>query len=102
MGLASKRSDSERSQCFENNARNGRENARLGYSLALNRQVPSSLGRLHPKYHTPYVVMVIGSVLAIALIIPDDSELLAGLCVFGATIAFTIVHVAVLHLRERR
>ena len=41
--------------------------SRLGYSLALNRQIPSLIGYLHPKRSTPVVVIAIGAVLAIAL-----------------------------------
>ena len=33
--------------------------SRLAYSLATNRQIPSALGRLHPRRGTPYVAIVI-------------------------------------------
>ena len=32
--------------------------SRLGYSLALNRQIPSAIGRLHPTRATPVVIIV--------------------------------------------
>ena len=66
--------------------------SRLGYSLALNRQVPSLVGRLHPTYSTPVVIIAAGALLALALIVPGDLEFLAGIYAFGATLAFTIVH----------
>jgi APA family basic amino acid/polyamine antiporter len=75
--------------------------SRLGYSLALNRQIPSGVGRLHRRHHTPYVVIVMGAVLAFALVLPDDLEFLAGLYAFGATLAFTLVHLSVIRLRFR-
>jgi APA family basic amino acid/polyamine antiporter len=75
--------------------------SRLGYSLAVNRQIPSAMGRLHPRHRTPVVVIVAGTVLAIALVIPEDIELLAAIYAFGATLAFLIVHVSVLWLRRR-
>ena len=28
--------------------------SRLGYSLALNRQIPSAIGRLHPRARRPW------------------------------------------------
>ena len=75
--------------------------SRLGYSLALNRQIPSAVGRLHPVFSTPWVVILIGALLGIALVVPEDLELLAGIYAFGATLAFTLVHLSVLVLRRR-
>ena len=75
--------------------------SRLGYSLALNRQIPSLVGRLHPRYNTPIVLIGLGTLLAIALVIPTDLELLAAIFAFGATLAFTIVHLSVIRLRFR-
>ena len=75
--------------------------SRLGYSLALNRQIPSTVGRLHPRHNTPVVLIVLGALLAIALVIPADLELLAAIYAFGATLAFTLVHLSVIRLRFR-
>ena len=75
--------------------------SRLGYSLALNRQIPSAIGRLHPTYHTPVVVIGIATALAIGLMAPVDIEFLGGLYAFGATIAFSLVHLSVIALRRR-
>jgi basic amino acid/polyamine antiporter, APA family len=75
--------------------------SRIGYSLALNRQIPSLAGRLHPRYSTPVVVIGIGALLAVALLIPSDLEFLAGIYAFGATIAFTLVTLGVCVLRWR-
>jgi basic amino acid/polyamine antiporter, APA family len=75
--------------------------SRLGYSLALNRQIPSLVGRLHPRYNTPVVLIGLGAVLAGALVLPADIEMLAAIYAFGATLAFTIVHLAVIRLRFR-
>jgi APA family basic amino acid/polyamine antiporter len=47
------------------------------------------------------VVIGIGAVLAAALVLPTDLEFLAGIYAFGATLAFTIVHVGILALRWR-
>jgi APA family basic amino acid/polyamine antiporter len=75
--------------------------SRLGYSLALNRQIPSLVGRLHPRHNTPVVLIWVGALLAIALVLPTDLELLAAIYAFGATLAFTLVHLAVIRLRFR-
>ena len=75
--------------------------SRLGYALAINRQIPSRIGRLHPTFKTPTVVIGLGAVLAVALVLPEDAEFLGAIYAFGATIAFTIVHLSVLVLRRR-
>jgi basic amino acid/polyamine antiporter, APA family len=75
--------------------------SRLAYSLTTNRQIPSVLGRLHPRYGTPYVVIVLAAVLATALVVPRDLEALAGVYAFGAMLAFLIAHVSICVLRYR-
>ncbi len=75
--------------------------SRLAYSLTTNRQIPSVLGRLHPKYGTPYVVIALAAVLASALVVPRDLEALAGVYAFGAMLAFLIAHVSICVLRYR-
>lgn len=75
--------------------------SRVGYSLATNRQIPSAVGRLHPRFGTPYVVIAITSLSAAALVLPTDLELLVGIYAFGAMLAFTIAHLSVIVLRFR-
>ncbi len=75
--------------------------SRLGYSLALNRQIPSLVGRLHPRHNTPVVLIGLGALLAVALVIPTDLEFLLAIYAFGATLAFTLVHLSVIRLRFR-
>jgi len=75
--------------------------SRVGYSLATNRQVPSLLGRLHPRRGTPVVLIVLAALLSAALVIPADLELLIGIYAFGALLAFTIAHASLVALRFR-
>jgi APA family basic amino acid/polyamine antiporter len=75
--------------------------SRLGYSLALNRQIPSLVGRLHSRYDTPIVLIGLATLLAIALVLPTALEMLAAIYAFGATLAFTLVHLAVIRMRYR-
>jgi len=74
--------------------------SRLSYSLATNRQVPRLLGRLHPRRSTPYVAILAAAVLAFALSIPNI-DFAIGIFAFGAMMAFTIAHLAVIVLRFR-
>jgi APA family basic amino acid/polyamine antiporter len=75
--------------------------SRLGYSLALNRQIPSRIGYLHPVRGTPVVIIGIGATLATLLLLTADLEFLIGISAFGATLAFTLVCVSVCRLRWR-
>ena len=76
------------------------------YTLAINRQIPSWLGKLEKRTATPYVAIVLSGLIAIGLVIPTDVKLLAGIYAFGATLAITIAHLSIIRLRvtqpERR
>jgi basic amino acid/polyamine antiporter, APA family len=72
------------------------------YTLAINRQIPSWLGKLDARHTTPRVAIAISGLIAIGLVIPNDVKLLAGLYAFGATLAITIAHVSILRLRVRQ
>jgi APA family basic amino acid/polyamine antiporter len=75
--------------------------SRIAYSLATNRQIPSLLGRLHPKYGTPYVAICIASALSFGLSCSSDIDFLAGIFAFGAMLAFAVAHLSVVALRYR-
>jgi basic amino acid/polyamine antiporter, APA family len=75
--------------------------ARLAYSLATNRQIPSAVGRLHGSRGTPYVAIAVAAVLAFAFVLPHDLEFLAGVFAFGAMMSFAIAHLSVIVLRFR-
>lgn len=72
---------------------------RTSYMLATHRQIPRVIARLHPRYTTPWIVIVIFSLLAFVLVLPVDIELLAGTFAYGALIAFSIAHLSVCALR---
>ncbi len=75
--------------------------SRVGYSLATNRQIPSAIGRLSPRWGTPFVVIGAAALASAALVLPSDIELLVGIYALGALIAFMIAHVSVIALRFR-
>jgi APA family basic amino acid/polyamine antiporter len=75
--------------------------SRITYSLATNRQIPSALGRLHPRYGTPYVAICLASVMSFGLACSADIDFLAGIFAFGATLVFAIAHLSVVALRFR-
>jgi basic amino acid/polyamine antiporter, APA family len=69
------------------------------YTLAINRQIPSWLGKLGARHATPHVAIAISGLIAIGLVVPTDVKLLAGLYAFGAMLAITIAHLSILRLR---
>jgi len=71
------------------------------YTLAINRQIPSWLGKLQRTTTTPYVAITICGVIALGLVIPTDVKLLAGIYAFGATLAITIAHLSIIRLRVK-
>ena len=75
--------------------------SRLAYSLSTNRQIPSAVGRLHPTRSTPYVVIAIAALLAAALTVPQDLELLVGIFAYGALVGLTIAHLSIVVLRYK-
>lgn len=75
--------------------------SRVGYSMATNRQIPSGLGRLSPRRSTPWLVIGLAALVAGALVIPANLEVLVGIYAFGALLAFTIAHLSVVVMRFR-
>lgn len=69
------------------------------YTLAINRQIPSWLGKLEKRQATPYVAIAICGAIAIGLVLPTDVKLLASIYAFGATLAITIAHLSIIRLR---
>jgi APA family basic amino acid/polyamine antiporter len=69
------------------------------YTLAINRQIPSWLGKLGSRHATPHVAIAISGAVAIGLVVPTDVKLLASFYAFGATLAITIAQLSILRLR---
>ena len=75
--------------------------SRLSWSLAEHRQLPALFSQLHSKFRTPWFTLVFFSVLAGALILYGNTEVLGNLYSFGAMLSFTIAHAAVIALRVK-
>src|SRR3954462_9159907 len=76
--------------------------SRLVYSMGLHRQLPDRLRRLHPKYRTPWIGILIFSGIAIAVILPGQESFLGNLYAFGALLSFTFAHASVARLRATK
>lgn len=73
--------------------------SRLAYSLSVHRQIPSGLGRLHATRFTPWVLILLATVVAAALAFTRDLDVMLGAYAFGALLGLTIAHAAVVRLR---
>src|SRR4051794_39996944 len=73
--------------------------SRLVYSMGIHRQLPDRLRRLHPKYRTPWIGILVFGAIAILITLPGQATFLGNLYAFGAMLSFTIAHLAVIRLR---
>jgi basic amino acid/polyamine antiporter, APA family len=73
--------------------------SRLTYSMGIHRQMPDKLRQLHPRYRTPWIGIIVFSVIACIAMIPGQAGFLGNLYAFGAMLSFTIAHAAVVRLR---
>jgi APA family basic amino acid/polyamine antiporter len=75
--------------------------SRLTFSMGHYRQLPERLRQVHPRFRTPYVAILVFSLVAAITLLPGETELLATLYSFGAMLSFTIAHVSLIKLRQR-
>jgi basic amino acid/polyamine antiporter, APA family len=73
--------------------------SRLVYSMGLHRQVPDALRRLHPRFRTPWIGIILFGAIACLTLIPGQADFLGNMYAFGAMLSFTIAHLAVIRLR---
>jgi APA family basic amino acid/polyamine antiporter len=73
--------------------------SRLVYSMGIHRQLPDPLRRLHPRFRTPWIGILIFSGVAIVTILPGQADFLGLMYAFGAMLSFTIAHAAIIRLR---
>src|SRR5262245_31812662 len=73
--------------------------SRLSFSLASNHLFPGAFARLHPRFRTPFVSIVVFGIVAALLIVPAQIDLMASVYSLAATFAFATAHLAVMRLR---
>jgi basic amino acid/polyamine antiporter, APA family len=77
--------------------------SRITYAMAGYRQLPALFRRLHPRFMTPWISLVVfAGVIAIATLLPGQVDFLGTMYSFGAMLSFAIAHVSVIALRYRR
>ena len=72
--------------------------ARVLYAMARDRQLPAALARIHPRYHTPYIGMIVTAAISVrvALVMRNRMDDLATIVNFGALCGFLMLHVSVI------
>ncbi len=78
--------------------------SRLTYNLSTHKQFPSIFSRIHKRYRTPYISIILFCVVAMCLLIPGFTRPgffsdLGALYVFGSLLGFSLAHAAILSLR---
>ncbi|MBI4267858.1 MAG: APC family permease, partial [Chloroflexi bacterium] len=81
--------------------------SRLTYNLSSHRQLPITLNRVHHRFRTPYIAIIIFSLVTLILLIPGFFSPrffadLGALYVFGSLLCFSLAHAAILGLRARK
>lgn len=81
--------------------------SRLTYNLSSRQQLPLTLGRVHSRFRTPYIAIVLFSLITLVLLIPGFFSPsffsdLGALYVFGSLLCFALAHAAILRLRVKR
>ena len=74
--------------------------SRITYSMSTYRQLPEVFRRLHPRFKTPWLSLVVfAGVAPIAILLPGDVNFVGTLYSFGATFSFTVAHASIIRLR---
>ena len=77
--------------------------SRITYAMAAYRQLPEVFRRLHPRFKTPWISLVVfAGLISILTLLPGQVDFLGTMYSFGAMLSFTIAHVSVIALRYRR
>ena len=81
--------------------------SRLAFSLGSHRLQPVALSRIHHRFKTPYVSIILFSIVALIILIPgffatNVFKDMGALYAFGSLLAFMFAHASVLSLRVRK
>ncbi len=76
--------------------------ARLGYAMSINGLFPRVFSRVHPKYQTPYMSLIIQAVIAIVLSLFSHLSDLISFSVFNLGFSFLLVSLSLSVIRTKR
>jgi APA family basic amino acid/polyamine antiporter len=77
--------------------------SRITYAMAGYRQIPAVFRRLHPRFKTPWLALIVfAGLLSILVLLPGKTNFLSTMYSFGAMLSFTVAHAAVIQLRRKK
>ncbi len=81
--------------------------SRLAFSLGKHRLVPPALSRIHPQFKTPYISIILFSIIAVIIIVPgffeaDVFQNMGALYAVGSLLSFMFAHASIISLRLRK
>ena len=69
--------------------------SRITYSMSSYRQLPEVFRRLHPRFKTPWLALIVfAGVFSILFMLPGNVDFIGRMYAFGAMLSFTIAHVS--------
>jgi basic amino acid/polyamine antiporter, APA family len=76
--------------------------SRITYSMSSHRQLPELFRRLHPRFKTPWLaLLVFAGFFSILFMLPGNVDFIGRMYAFGAMLSFTIAHASVIELRRK-
>jgi APA family basic amino acid/polyamine antiporter len=76
--------------------------SRITYSMSTYRQLPEVFRRLHPRFKTPWLaLLVFAGLFSILFMLPGNVDFIGRMYAFGAMLSFTIAHAAVIQMRRK-
>src|SRR5688572_1357619 len=77
--------------------------SRITYAMSGYRQLPEVFRRLHPRFKTPWIALVVfAGFVSILTLLPGEVNFLGTMYSFGAMLSFTVAHASLIALRHRR
>src|SRR5690348_1819394 len=74
--------------------------SRITYAMSEDGAIPKLFGRLHKKHNTPFISIIIFSAVSVAIAFSGQLDLVAQLYNFGALLAYVIVGLSLISLRN--
>jgi basic amino acid/polyamine antiporter, APA family len=76
--------------------------SRITYAMSSYRQLPEVFRRLHPRFKTPWLALLVFAGLISCIVVSSgETTFLGNMYAFGAMLSFTIAHAAVIAMRYR-
>jgi APA family basic amino acid/polyamine antiporter len=76
--------------------------SRITYAMASYRQLPEVFRRLHKRFKTPYIsLLVFAGLIPMIVLLPGKTDFLGTMYSFGAMLSFTVAHASIVALRYK-